>query len=91
MTLEHIATLELATAELARIGGGDAALVALMSDQGRLVEVAPATPATAVLVGGGVTGRVRGRSGGHRGLLLHEVRAGQAGLVHQRREEGALA
>ena len=37
MTLEHIATLELATAELARIGGGDAALVALVAHQSGLM------------------------------------------------------
>lgn len=51
MTLEHIATLELATAELARIGGGDAALVALVAHQGGLVQVGAPAAGARVLVG----------------------------------------
>ena len=91
VALQHVPPLELAAAELAGVAGRDAALVALVPDQGGLVQVAPAAPAAAVLVGGGVPGtRVSARPRG-RGLLLHQVRAGQAGLVHQRREEGALA
>ena len=51
VALEHVAPPELDAAELAGVAGRDAALVALMPDKSRLVEVAPATPITPVLVG----------------------------------------
>ena len=91
MALEHIAPLELPPAQLAGVAGRDPALVPLVPDQGGLMQVAPAAPPAAVLVGGRVSGGVRGCSGGHSGLLLREVGPGEASLVHQRREEGALA
>ena len=52
MTLEDISPLELPAAHGARVGGGDPALVALVPDQGGLVEVAPAAPVAGVLLGG---------------------------------------
>ena len=52
MTLEDISPLELPAAHGARVGGGDPALVALVPDQGGLVEVAPAAPVARVLLGG---------------------------------------
>ena len=82
MALEHVATTELKAAEMAWEPGRDVAVIELVHDQVYLVEVAPAAPATAVPVSDRVTGRVGGRSGGHCGLLLHEVRAGQDGLVN---------
>ena len=52
MTLEDIPPLELPAAHGARVGGGDPALIALVPNQGGLVEVAPAAPVARVLLGG---------------------------------------
>ena len=54
VALQHVSPLELPPAELAGVGGGDAALVALVPDQGGLVQVGPAAPVARVFVGGGV-------------------------------------
>ena len=89
MALEHVAPLELAAAQLAGVAGRDAALVALVADQRGLVQVAAAAPPARVLVGGGVPRAAVPRLAP--GLLVHEVAAGEAGLVHQRGEDGALA
>ena len=77
MALQPVSPLELPPAELAGVGGGDAALVALVPHQGGLVEVGPATTVAGVFVGGGVPG---GLADG--GLLLN-VRPAQVGLIHQ--------
>ena len=58
MTFENVATFELAAAELAGVGGGNAALVALVAHQGGLVQVGAPAPRARVLVGHGVAGGV---------------------------------
>ncbi len=52
MTLQHISPLEFSPAQRTWIRRRDAALVSLMSDQGGLVQVAPAAPGAGVLVRG---------------------------------------
>jgi len=54
VALQNVPPLELPPAQLAGVGGGDAALVALVPDQGGLVQVGSAAPVARVFVGGGV-------------------------------------
>jgi len=54
VALQYVPPLELPAAQLAGVGGGDAALVALVPDQGGLVQVGSAAPVARVFVGGGV-------------------------------------
>ena len=71
MALEHVAPLELAAAELAGVGGGDAALVALVAHQRGLVQVRPAAPCARIFVGERVAGAVLQRP------VVRDVEAGQ--------------
>ena len=77
VTLQDVSPLELPPTELAGVGGGDAALVPLVPDQGGLVEVRPATPVAGVFVGGRVSRRLAD------GRLLLNVRPAEVGLIHQ--------
>lgn len=48
--LQHVTPLELPAAQLAGVGCGDAALVALVPHQGRLVQVGPTAPRARIFV-----------------------------------------
>ena len=54
VSLEMVAPLEVAAAELAGESGRDAALVAQVAHQRALVQVAAAAPHAPILVGGGI-------------------------------------
>lgn len=87
VAFQHVASFELPTAELAGIGGGDAALVALVADQRGLVQVGAAAPLARVFVADGVAARLPQQ----RRLLLHQVPPRQSGLIHQGREDRTFA
>ena len=77
VALQHVSPLELPPTELAGVGGGDAALVALVPHQSGLMEVGPATTVAGVFVGGRVTGGLAD------GRLLLNIGPAEVGLVHQ--------
>jgi hypothetical protein len=91
VTLEDVATFELPAAELARIGSGDAALVALVAHQRGLVQVRAPTPGARVLVGERVAGRVAAATA-VLGVVNEVHGAGKGGeRVVQQREDGTKA